>query len=636
MSQARILVVEDQAIVARDLQRMLLGLGYDVPAIVSLGEKALPKVAELLPDLILMDVRLKGKLNGIATATQIRECFDIPVIYLTAYADQDTLQQAKLTQPYGYIIKPFEERDLDITIQMALYKHRMEKALKEKERWLATTLTSIGDGVLTTDTHGYITFLNEMAQTLTGWTEIEALGKPVTDIFKIIHETTRQPVENPLIRALQKRTMADLSAHTLLIAKNGSELPINDRAAPIRDEWGDLTGAVLVFRDISQRKQAEQALHQTRLDYEKLVDSINGIVWEADARTFQFTFVSKQAERLLGYPVEDWLVEPTFWVDHIHSDDRAWAVDFCQTATREKRSHEFEYRMLTADGRLIWVRDIVTVILEDEQPAKLRGVIIDITERKQLEDQLRQAQKMEAVGQLAAGIAHNFNNLLTAILGYAGLAMESLSADNPVVRDLQGIHKTARRAANLTQQLLAFTRHQMIRRQILDLNNLIIDLNPILRQLINETIELIVLTEPDLGQVKIDPGQFEQVLVNLVVNARDAMPKGGKLVIKTANKNLDQPLISQYGEIHPGRYVRLTVSDTGIGMTKPVQDHIFEPFFTTKETGQGTGLGLATCFGIIQQNNGHIVVHSRPDWGTVFEIYLLRFDQISAYPLGRP
>lgn len=255
------------------------------------------------------------------------------------------------------------------------------------------------------------------------------------------------------------------------------------------------------------------------------------------------------------------------------------------------------------------------------------GLQRDVTRELQLELQYQQAQKMQAIGRLAGGVAHDFNNILTAIMSYAGLALATLTPDQPIYQDIEGILGTARRAANLTRQLLTFARRQFIAPKILNLNQLIMEMDKMLRRLINENIELITLPGPDLGQVKADAGQIEQVVVNLVVNARDAMPDGGKLTIQTANVTLDHDYVAQYAELEAGDYVMLTVSDTGAGMTDEVKAHLFEPFFTTKKAGQGTGLGLATCFGIIKQSGGHIWVYSEVGQGTIFKIYLPRITE---------
>ena len=266
MNKIKILVVEDENIVAMDVKHRLKNLGYAVAARTASGEEAIKKATETRPDLVLMDIRLKGKMDGIEAAEHIRERFDIPVIYLTAHADETTLHRAKITEPYGYLLKPFEEKELHSTISMAIYRHRMERDLKESRQWLSTTLNSIGDAVIATDTQGCIKFMNPVAEALTGWPQAAALGKDSWEIFNIINGKTRQPCESPVANVLRNGTVVGLEENTVLIAKDGTELQIDDSAAPIRDDKGHTSGVVLVFRDITERKQAEDKLRQYAIE----------------------------------------------------------------------------------------------------------------------------------------------------------------------------------------------------------------------------------------------------------------------------------------------------------------------------------------------------------------------------------
>jgi len=377
----------------------------------------------------------------------------------------------------------------------------------------------------------------------------------------------------------------------------------------------------------AERKRAESALLEKEAQYRQIVESVRAAVWRADARTLQFTFVSPEAEKILGYPTRMWLEDPSFWSDHIHPDDRAWATALCRRNTEEKRDHQFEYRMVAADGHAVWLQDLVRVVVEGDEVRELMGIMIDVTERRQLEDQLRQSQKMEAVGQLAGGVAHDFNNLLGVITGYSELALREIDPEHRARRRVEEIRKAAERAAALTRQLLAFSRKQILQPRVLAVNAVVTDVEKMLRRLIGEDIQLVTVFSEGLGTVKADPGQIEQVIVNLAVNARDAMPGGGKLVIETANTDLDEGYVRAHADARPGRHVVLSVSDTGHGMDAGTLARAFEPFFTTKGPDKGTGLGLSTVYGIVKQSGGHVTAYSEPGHGTSFKVYLPRVDE---------
>ena len=282
----------------------------------------------------------------------------------------------------------------------------------------------------------------------------------------------------------------------------------------------------------------------------------------------------------------------------------------------------FEAEAVRKDGTRVPIEVHVTSVMKDGVPVARLGVARDITARRNLEDQLRQAQKMEGIGRLAAGVAHDFNNLLTAIGGRCYLVLNALTSENPIRRDIEIIQGAAERAAKLTHQLLAFSRKQILELRVLDLNAIVTGIEPLLRRMIREDIEIVTALDPAAGHVKADVGQIEQILLNLGVNASDAMPHGGRLAMTTRNVILDEGYARTHAQVEPGPYVMLSVSDSGHGMTPEVQARIFEPFFTTKEVGKGTGLGLATVYGIAKQSGGHITVHSELDHGTVFSLYL--------------
>ena len=330
-------------------------------------------------------------------------------------------------------------------------------------------------------------------------------------------------------------------------------------------------------------------------------------------------YINPALSTILGYENAHYLGQSPLILLHPEEQERAGHC-MGQILGGAPRSPE-EYRGCNKDGSIVPLEISCRLIEYGGEPALL-SVLRDLTERKRMEEQLSHAQKMETVGRLAGGVAHDFNNLLTAIMGYSQMSLQEAPPESAISNHLQEVTKAAERAASLTGQLLAFSRRQVIEPRVIDLNDLVINLDKMLRRLIGEDIELVTLPASNLEPVRADPGQMDQVLVNLAVNARDAMPTGGKLTIETANITLDAEYVQLHGDASSGRHVLLAVSDTGMGMSKEVQDRIFEPFFTTTDVGKGTGLGLATCYGIVQQSGGHMEVSSEPDQGTSFKVYL--------------
>jgi PAS domain S-box-containing protein len=369
------------------------------------------------------------------------------------------------------------------------------------------------------------------------------------------------------------------------------------------------------------RRQAELARHESEERYRSLVETSPDSIVLTDLDG-TIVLCNQQSAQLYGYERVDELHGRSAFA-LVAPEDLERMRGLLPSLVEQGSIRSAEYTLLRRDGTRFPAEVSASLITDAAgQPTACVGVVRDITERKRLESQFLHAQKMESIGRLAGGIAHDFNNLLTVITGYSQLALEQLSTGADVRDDLEEIQKAADRATSLTRQLLAFARRQIIEPRVLNLNDLIIDIDKLLRRLIGADIDLVTLPAADLGSVKVDPGQIEQVLVNLAINARDAMPNGGKLTIGTANVTLDQEYTRQHLGVKPGRYVLLAVSDTGVGMDAEVKRRLFEPFFTTKGPGKGTGLGLATCYGIITQHSGHIWVYSEPNHGTTFKVYL--------------
>ncbi|HEY3488826.1 MAG TPA: PAS domain-containing protein [Candidatus Deferrimicrobiaceae bacterium] len=377
-------------------------------------------------------------------------------------------------------------------------------------------------------------------------------------------------------------------------------------------------------RALADRLRSDEALRESEERYALAVRGSNDGIWDWNVRTGEMHF-SERCLEMMGYAEREVEYNVDAWSSRIHPDDFDRVTAALADLTGGRNRHiDTEYRLLHKDGSYRWVQGRGTCLFDEAgQPVRIAGSLTDLTARKRLEDQLLQAQKMEAVGRLAGGVAHDFNNLLTAILGYCELLLGRLDPRNPNRHDIEEINKAGERAASLTGQLLAFSRRQMLQPRVVNLNDVVRDMDKMLQRLIGEDIELETRTQAGIPNILIDPGQLEQVLVNLAVNARDAMPDGGRLIVETSAVGVeDHAGLLESGIGMPLPAVLLSVSDTGIGMDDETREHIFEPFFTTKEKGKGTGLGLSTTYGIVQQSGGHVLVESSPGNGATFRIYL--------------
>jgi PAS domain S-box-containing protein len=392
-------------------------------------------------------------------------------------------------------------------------------------------------------------------------------------------------------------------------------------------------GALAMGRSREEKTAAEAALRASEQRFRALVEHS----WDAIAlfaADGTILYGSPATSRILGYELPAFVGRNAF--ELIHPDDREAVVARLTEAMMHPRVRvDVSARVLHRDGSWRYLEGIFTNLLDDPSVGAIVNNYRDVSERRSLQEQIIQAQKMEAVGRLAGGVAHDFNNILTAIGGYTDLLLADLAPDDPRRHDVDEIHRAAERAAALTQQLLAFSRRQVMQPKVLDLNALVLDIEKLLRRLIGEDVLLTSVLEPGLGHVRADPGQLQQVILNLAVNARDAMPEGGRLTIETHNVELRETYAEEHRAVTPGPYALLAVTDTGAGMTAETQAHLFEPFFTTKGLGKGTGLGLATVYGIIKQTGGHIWVYSELGRGTTFKVYLPRVDE-PAEPLEAP
>jgi two-component system cell cycle sensor histidine kinase/response regulator CckA len=378
------------------------------------------------------------------------------------------------------------------------------------------------------------------------------------------------------------------------------------------------------------RDKAELSAAENR--YRTLVERLPAVTYVAElGASGPWHYVSPQIESMLGFSPAEWLSDPSIWINRIHAEDRGNVLAVEERFQKTRDLFQAEYRMFARDGRVLWFRDEAVMLPTAEgQPRLMQGVMYDITERKRLEDQLRHSQKMEAVGLLAGGVAHDFNNLLMLIQAHNERLRAGLASGAPAQKESLGIEHAVTRAASLTGRLLAFSRKQVLQPKVMDLNEVLAEVAKMLDRLIEKNIALRVTPAPQLWPVKADPGQVEQLIMNLAVNARDAMPQGGQLLIETRNAEIGGAHPQLRDGVRPGRYVMLTVGDNGTGMDSETQAHMFEPFFTTKEPGKGTGLGLAIVYGVVKQIGGWTHVDSKLGKGTTFEIYLPRAEETKA------
>ena len=420
---------------------------------------------------------------------------------------------------------------------------------------------------------------------------------------------------------------ADVAQKFNLMVTKLEETTVSKERLAVSEE--ELMRANIGLRNqIAERERVEKALGTSEERFRELFENANDIVYTLDLAG-RFTSLNKAGEQATGYTRAEAL---TMNIEQIVAPEDLQRVRLMMKQEMVGRgpSPTYEFKIVTKDGRPLVLEVSARPIVQDGKPVGMQGIARDVTERKQLEAQFRQAQKMEAVGRLAGGVAHDFNNLLMVVRGYSEMSLARLGPHESLRTNLEEIQKVADRAASLTQQLLAFSRQQVLQPKVLDLNTVVTDAEKMLRRLIGEDIEVVTELAPELGPVKSDPGRIEQIILNLAVNGRDAMPQGGRLTLKTSNVTLDEAFVRRHVDARPGPHVLLAVSDTGTGMDAETRSHIFEPFFTTKGPDKGTGLGLSTVYGIVKQSGGYISVESAPGRGTTIEIYLPLVEKVAA------
>jgi two-component system, cell cycle sensor histidine kinase and response regulator CckA len=625
-AQIRTLLVEDvpddAALIERELGRAgIRGATRRVDSERGFREA----LSTFAPDIILSDHSLPTFGATDALRIALLEAPDTPFIIVTGSLDEETAAEYIKAGAADYVVKHHLER-LGPAVLRALdlrrarsEKVRAEEARRQSEERFRALIEHGADAVALVAPDGTILFASQSTERLLGFSPAELVGRPG---FDRIHpddlpgvKTTLSEIASlpgtPLAMGLRWRHKDDSWRYIDAVA-------VNRLAEPA-------VGAIVInFRDQTERRQAETALREQEERYRTIVEGVRDVIFALSPEG-TITSLNPAFETITGWRRDEWVGRP--FERLVHPEDLPLAVELLGRVVRGDLRAVSQFRVSTAKNDYRMGEFSATPQLLEGRLIGILGIGRDVTERVQLEQQLRQAQKMEAVGRLAGGIAHDFNNILTAITGYSDLLLEDLRPTDAHHQDVAEIRKAADRAAGLTRQLLAFSRQQILQPSVIDVKTLVGDLHKMLGRLLGEDVELATRLATDTGRVKADPGQLEQVLMNLAVNSRDAMPHGGKLTLETSNVDLSEGYAADHYPAQPGPYVMIAVTDTGTGMSEETQAHMFEPFFTTKEKGKGTGLGLATVYGIIKQSGGFIWVYSELGQGTTFKIYLPRVQE---------
>jgi PAS domain S-box-containing protein len=503
------------------------------------------------------------------------------------------------------------------TVYQQLQLHRIRRRLFEREELFQLITENVADMIAVVDMQGHRLYNSPSYHKVLGYTEEELKS---SSSFDQIHPDDRDRVREAAAEA--RRTGVGKPLEYRMRHKDGTWRVLESTASVIRSPSGEPEGLVIVNRDITERKKAAESLRQTESGFRSMIEDAPYGIYRADIDG-KLLRANPALQKILGYDNLDELLNATLPTDIFRNpNDFNGLKELLESANEFK---DVELELKRRDGAPITVRCTGRKVKEEHHGVPCFDVFAeDVTERRVLERQLRMAGKMEAVGRLSGGIAHDFNNLLGVIIGYSQVLKRKLGSGTDLLECAEEIEKAGQRAASLTRQLLAFSRQQILTPSILKLNDLVLDMTKMLPRLLGEDITIITSLGPELGMVKADQGQIEQVIMNLAVNARDAMPEGGKLRIETANVEFDQAYAWRHAGAKLGSYVMLAVIDSGVGIEAETLAHIFEPFFTTKEVGKGTGLGLATVYGVVKQSGGYIWVDSEPGKGASFQIYLPR------------
>ena len=614
MTPLRILIVEDEALVARDLSATLARMGYVITCVASTGFEALRSASEVRPDIALMDIRLGDGGDGIDTAKLLHQEFSVPVVYLTAYADDETLARAKETQPYGYLLKPFHESELRSVIEMAVTRHQANVRLIANENLFVNTLRSMKDGVISTDLLGKINYLNPVAESLTGWPAVEALGRPLHDVFQVAQASGQQVDALGLSQSGERRSL-------LLKTRLGETILIEDNTGPSRDAEGGLSGIVVVFRKqnatsaVTLRGVTESELPNLAGIVQSIVDPL--ISLDAD---WKITYLNEPATRALSDNRES-SIGKDFWDCVPLSLHRRYYHEFSQARTRQQtRSFEMEF-----EASQIWYE--VQLYPFD---TGLLALLRDITKRKETEEQERKLEKLESLGLLARGFAHDFNNLLTILIGNISLAEMQIPRELAGYAEVLTAKQASIQAQGLVQHLLTFARGGSPVKQPTDFGRLVRDWAHDWSRL--DGIDYQIEITESLMQADLDRKQFLRLIHNLFRNAEQAIFQTGQVKLRLCPLHEASPTTlppDLNRQTLGDNWLLLQVIDDGQGIADEALPHVFEPYFSTRVDANASGLGLTVCESIAKAHGAKIFLQTKLEEGTTVSVLIPSFHSLT-------
>jgi len=616
MNKIKILIVEDEQIMAIDLKENLEDMGFIVTGITDTGEQTIEKIKETQPDLVIMDIVIEGNIDGIETAGYIRKMFNIPVIYLTAFTDAETMARAKLSEPFAYLIKPYNEWELKFIIEIATYKHRLERGLSESEKSYRTLAENLPGIVYRNHTreNNKVEFFNNMIRELTGYSTGDLTGGEVCALAPLMIPADKKEVTAQVEQAIQKTRPFEIEYR--VTHKNGTIRYFFERGkvVPGKDSRPLFIDGVIF--DISDRKQVEEALQKERDRAQRYLD-VAGVIMLVINANHKVELINRKGCEILGYSEAEILGKNWFDLTIPENERDTMKEIFTRLMKGEEGQFKyFENPIITKQGEertIAWTN----TSLKDEK-GTINGTLssgLDVSERKKMEDEMQKAEKLESLGILAGGIAHDFNNTLTAILINISLAKMTLDNKERVAERLNEAEKAVNRAQNLTRQLLTFSKGGAPITKLASISELLRETAEF--ALSGSAVKAEFSSRDNLRNVEIDRGQVSQVIQNLIINAEQAMPKGGTIRISAENETIRE---KQKPPLKKGKYVKISIMDKGIGIPPAHIDRLFDPFFTTKQ--KGSGLGLTSAYSIIKSHSGLISVESKLGKGTTFTVYL--------------